>query len=141
MNARALLAGAVAVCTLLATTAGRANPVGVPLPEAPPLTCSTASFKIDAKTASGFPSPFQCAGQPCADYGYTISSSGPSIDHLVFAISASQGLFGTSPSSFVSPPGAGDIVTGFLAFAFHEYPVRFSPAGARPLEAHIFILG
>jgi len=148
---------------LASVSAAYANPVGAPVSEVPPLSCSTPSYTVEAIAANGtFPIPSQCSGedQPCGDYGYKISSKSASIENVVFAVSASQNLFGTSGAvAHVMNVGTGDSPTGFLAFARHEYAVRFdgpnvksssttstiqssnSSGGPRSLTVHLFTSG
>jgi hypothetical protein len=64
-------------------------------------------------------------------------------EHMLFAVSATQQVLPppeTPASVAVSGLGAGDNVTGFLAFSQHEYAVRFNPAVTRG-EAHVLIAG
>jgi hypothetical protein len=133
------------MCTFFAAGGVRANPpVDVSVSEAAPLFCTTTNFRVDALAPGGtFPTLTKCADdQPCSDYGYIITSRGPNFDHAVFAVSASQTVFSTTPQgAFVSAPGVGDSPTGFLAFAKHEYAVRFSSLNSRNGEAHIVIVG
>jgi len=70
-----------------------------------------------------------------------MSSPTLNVDHTVFAVSATQDLVSTSPTSTVGSPKSGDTATGFLAAAAHEYTVRFNSAGTKSVEAHIFIAG
>lgn len=113
-----------------------------------PLTCTTTNFTVKAITgATGeFPIPVACdaldLGKGCSVYGYRLSSPTlAKIEHVLFAVSANQLVYGTFPTgTAILPPGTGDSTTGFLTHARHEYPVRFTTSGATP-EAHIFIKG
>ena len=113
-----------------------------------PLTCTTTNFTVKAITgATGeFPIPVACdaldLGKGCSVYGYRLSSpTSAKIEHVLFAVSANQLVYGTFPTgTAILPPGTGDSTTGFLTHARHEYPVRFTTSGATP-EAHIFIKG
>jgi hypothetical protein len=136
-------AATVLIGALFAAGDVGANPTGAPVPESPPLSCQTQAFAVEAVTGSGgeFPKPFQCNSQPCSDYHYRISSATLNVDHTVFAVSATQNLFSTSPTATVSAAGAGDTATAFLAYADHEYAVRFNSSNTKSIEAHIFISG
>lgn len=149
-----LCAVVVAVGAVFAATQGSAhNPTGVPITEPGPFVCTTTNFQIQAILGLSGEFPMDggpCtltpkhSGQNCVDYGYIISArspTGPNVDHTVFAISADQDLDHTSPTSFVSVPGAGDNTTGFLKYADHEYAVRFNSSNTKSIEAHIFIVG
>jgi hypothetical protein len=128
---------------LFAAGQAGANPAGVPVSESPPLSCQTPAFTVQAVTGAGgqFPKPAQCNSQPCSEYHYRVSSTTLNVDHTVFAVSATQNLFSTSPTATVSAAGDGDTATGFLANADHEYAVRFNSAGTKSIEARIFISG
>jgi hypothetical protein len=118
---------------------------GVPVSEAPPLFCKTADFTIEAITGPNFqfPKPATCGGSPCSDYGYKITSTTLNIDHTLFALSATQNLYLTSPTATVIPPGHGDHwdsdESEFLESALHEYAVRFNSNYTKSVEAHILI--
>lgn len=144
-----LAVGVVAIGTLFTATEVRANPTGVPVAQPVPLSCTTVNFRIDAILGPNgeFPIPVTCVNNPglpdlsCADYGYNISSNTKNVDHTVIAVSADQDLDSTSPAAFVSAPGAGDKVTGFLKNARHEYTVRFNSSKTKSVQAHVFIVG
>lgn len=148
-------AATVLIGTLLAAGEVRANPNGVPIPESPPLSCTTSAFTITAITEAGgvFPKPAPSCDsnggqQPCcpsdapvcSDYGYMISGT-LNVDHVVFSVRATEGLAATFPSAFVGSPGNGDSSTGFLAYADHEYTVRFDSNNTKSEEAHILMRG
>lgn len=106
-----------------------ADPGGVPVPESPPLTCDTLSFRVEVqKGANGeFPKAADCGGNVCSAYGYTVSSPiGLKLSQVVFSVSATQNFVSSDPSSSQGDAGAGDSTTGFLAGAVHEYAVRFN---------------
>jgi hypothetical protein len=119
-----------------------ANPAGVPVPETPPLSCTTSAFAIQAVAGPNgeFPKAADCGATPCAEYHYRISGT-QNVDHTVFSVSATQDLHMTSPTASVAAPGAGDTATGFLAYAQHEYPIRFNTSNAKSTEARIYIKG
>lgn len=118
-----------------------ANPGGVPVPESPPLVCNTSNFRVEAQTGPNgeFPKASLCNGNPCSEYGYTITSA-LNISHTIFAAAATQNLVATDPASFVAAAGAGDSLTGFLAAAVHEYSIRFNANGT-VYNAKIFTEG
>jgi hypothetical protein len=162
-----LVAAVVSGVMLFGASGVSANPLGVPVAEPGPFSCTidktyqilnktiTQHFEVTAirGPSDEFPYPVEgCTGShsgselQCARYGYTITSS-VDLDDVVFAISADQDLDRTtsSPSTtvFVSTPGAGDPHTNFLTKAFHEYTVRFDSefgSHVRSLEADIYIL-
>ncbi len=145
-----LSAAGVAISALLVATHVSAHfPAGVPVTPPGPFVCTTTNFKVEAilGPSGEFPVDAPCLshpGQTCADYGYKISSlstTGPNVDHTVFANSADQDLDRTAPTSFVSVPGAGDNTTNFLKDADHEYAVRFNSSNTKSVEAHMFIVG
>src|SRR5262249_54120834 len=159
MLTRKLLAmGVVAFGVLFAATQVSANPTGVPVAEPGPFSCGGSGsptmpdFTITAIRGPNneFPIVVACnptgpnASRDCADYGYTITpTSNLNINHTTVAVSADQDLDGTSPTppaAKISPPGAGDQTSGFLAKAFHEYTVRFNSLN-KDRTAHIFIVG
>ena len=118
------------------------QPAGVPLTNPGPVQCTTSgsSWRITAVrgTFGEFPVPTACtnsshigSGEGCFLYSYTLEKlTTPftqTADSVVFAASADQDLDAVFPTPFfVQPPGTseGDLATGFLDFAFHEYPVR-----------------
>lgn len=138
-SAAAILVGALFVAGEVV-----ANPTGVPVPEAPPLSCSTTFFNVTLNSTASATCPTASASL-CTKYDYTIaakSSTGPNVDHTVFAVAATQDLNATNPSgSAVAAPGDGDSTTGFLAGARHEYAIRFNSANTKSVSAQIFISG
>jgi hypothetical protein len=134
------IAATILLGTLLVAGGVTANPTGVPVPEAPPLSCTTSNFTV--QLAQGFPAPAACNEGPCTEYRYNLSSPTlQNIDHAVFSVSSAQDLSYTDPASFVTPPGPGDSATGFLAGARHEYPIRFNSNTTKSETAKIFIIG
>lgn len=136
-------AAAILVGALFAAGEVVANPTGVPVAEAPPLSCSTSFFNVTLNSTGSATCPTASAS-PCTKYDYTIaakSPTGPNVDHTVFAVAATQDLNATNPTSSVSPPGAGDNTTGFLAGARHEYAIRFNSSNTKSVNAQIFISG
>jgi len=143
-----LTAAMVASGTLFAATELRANPTGVPVAQPGPLSCSTSNFKVDAVRGPNgeFPQVVPCTSpsntdKQCAEYAYNISSLSKNIDHTVVAVSADQDLDGTSPTAYVSSPGAGDNATGFLKNARHEYTVRFNSSKTKSVQARVRVVG
>src|SRR4051794_40485194 len=151
MYVRPLLAATtVVVYAFLAFSATASAPPGdanlIPVSSTPPLMCITKNFVVQAiVAATAFPvaNTARCNGKPCSDYGYLISSTTSSADHILFAVSATQLVLPppeTPANVAVFGLGAGDNITGFLAFSQHEYAVRFNAAAARG-EAHVLIAG
>jgi hypothetical protein len=130
------------------TEAWAHNPQGVPVQTPAPLQCTTPSggWTIAAVPGDGgeFPVAVACenaghSGGTCFLYRYSLVAPGGTPDHVVFAVSADQDLDRAGPSAFVTPPGSksGDPATGFLAGAYHEYPVRVNPTPRVPAEISI----
>jgi hypothetical protein len=146
-NVSVSLIGVVAGSIVLSMGA-TANPTGVPVADPTPLSCATTNYSITAITGAGGEFPISAPCNPsdatqgtCAVYGYRVSSTtGQTISQSLFAVSADQDLYGTTPSSFVANPGIGDSTTGFLKFAQHEYSVRFN-ANATVFEGYVYIRG
>jgi hypothetical protein len=141
-----LSSGAATVFFGVLFVAGKvaANPPGVPVSELPPLSCSTTSFEVTLNSTSSVECPVTSSSPTCTKYDYTIASkspTGPNVDHTVFAVAATQDLNATNPTAFVSPPGAGDNTTGFLARALHEYAIRFNSSNSKSVNSQIFISG
>jgi len=133
-------------CALLLAS-GSVSAQVVPFTDPAPLSCETTNFAITADVIGGaFPSAVPCdtvdASQgTCSDYGYTITSrTGAKIDHTLIAVSVDQAVHHTIPDSTISQPGSGDSTTGFLAYARHEYPIRFNSNGTT-YNANVYIKG
>ena len=133
----------VGLGVLFAATQASANPNGVPVTEPGPLVCKTSggNWQISAVLGNSgeFPFAVPCTAHPgksCAEYKYSVSVLGKAgtPDHVLFAVSADQDLDSAKPSAFVTPPGPGDNVTGFLSQARHEYPIRVNPTPQAPVE-------
>lgn len=116
-----------------------AGAAGLTVPEEPPLACQTSDFRVEAVVGAGgeFPKSANCGGIPCSDYHYKVISNTLNIDHTVFAVSRTQKLLSTSPTSSVGFVGKGDTATGFLQNAVHEYSVRFDSHFSKSVELHI----
>lgn len=136
-------------CGLLLVSGSVVAQVVVPFADPAPLVCTTANFSVEAITGMNgeYPITGPCntlvpSEGLCSNYGYTITSlAGKNIDHTLFAVSADQLVYATYPSATVTlPPGVGDSTTGFLAYAQHEYPVRFNSNGTT-YNSNIFIKG
>jgi len=150
MYMRPLLEAAIVVLgSVLAFSAASAPPADanlIPVSSTPPLMCTTKNFTVQAIIAgTTFPVPntARCNGKPCSDYGYLISSMTSNADHILFAVSATQLVLPppeTPANVAVFGLGAGDNITGFLAFSQHEYAMRFNAAVTRG-EAHVLIAG
>ena len=140
LRAATVLAGALFVAGWAA-----ANPVGVPVAESPPLSCTTTggNFFIAKTACSGSTAPPACPTGNCTDYCYTITGlTALNPDHTIFEVSATQDLVSTAPSgAAVFAPGAGDNTTGFLAGAIHEYAIRFDSAGTKNAATRITVSG
>lgn len=150
-------AATVFVGALFVAGGAAANPQGVPVPESPPLTCTTVatydgSFTVTALQGptGEFPTAALCNGLACFDYGYRISSTTMSVDTTAFSVSRTQDLNPRTNTPLVGtvsvfPPGQGaggyEESRGFLADAVHEYVVRFNNSYLPSVDAHIFING
>lgn len=125
-----------------------ATPLGVPVANPAPLSCATTNYAITAITGASGEYPIATPCNPndatqgtCSAYGYRVTSpTGATVSHSLFAVSADQDLYGTTPSSSVADLGAGDSTTGFLKYTRHEYPIRFN-SNASVFEAYIYIKG
>lgn len=135
-------------CGLLLVSGSVIAQVVVPFTGPAPLMCTTTNFTVNAITGTNgiFPIPVACdaldPGKGCSVYGYRLSSPTlAKIEHVLFAVSVDQLVYGTAPTgTAILPLGTGDSTTGFLRYARHEYPVRFTTSGATP-EARMFIKG
>lgn len=145
---------AAAVVGVLSVKDVDANPEGVPVASPGPLQCTTSAgnWRITAAPATSgeFPVPTDCslaanADKRCFLYQYGIQRLTPPLntspDAFVVAVAADQDLDSATPTAFVTPPGTstGDNATGFLAFAWHEYPIRLNPTPNTP--ARITVVG
>lgn len=152
-----LSAATILIGALFVAGEVNSNPTGVPVPSVPQLmSCTTPSggWTITAQPQNGaFPYTVPCeaaanSGKNCSNYKYTITGSGGTPDHVVFAISGDQDLDTVKVNSSVvsnpsvTPPGStsGDQPTGFLFLAQHEYPIRINPTG-NPPNTEFLIVG
>ncbi len=155
LRALFMTVAAAAVVAALSIDDVAANPNGVPVASPAPLVCTTSlsNWRVTAAPAASgeFPVPTDCSlaansGKQCFLYQYSFQRLTPplnaSADHFLVAVAGDQDLDSASPNGFfVTPPGtsSGDNVTGFLAFAQHEYPIRLNPTPAVP--AKIIVVG
>ncbi len=117
-------------------------PLGVPVLNTTPLSCTTPSgawtVSLVSNSTGSIPYATPCVssgnlGKICSTYRYMITGSSTP-DHVLVNASADQDLDSLNSGSSVSSPGVGDSKTAYLKYAQHEYPITLNPTPGAPLD-------